>query len=42
MQRNVCSLEGKVGEIYDYQKDPDEVEKNLLILTIALGETISE
>ena len=29
MQRKVSSLEDKVEEIYDYQIDPDEVEKNL-------------
>ena len=29
MQRKVSSLEEKVQEIYDYQIDPDEVEKKL-------------
>ena len=29
MQRKVSSLEEKVEEIYDYQIDPDEVEKKL-------------
>ena len=29
MQRKVSSLEEKVDEIYDYQIDPDEVEKKL-------------
>ena len=29
MQRNVNSLEEKVEEIYDYQIEPDEVEKKL-------------
>ena len=29
MQRKVSSLEKKVEEIYGYQKDPDDVEKNL-------------
>ena len=29
MQSNVSSLEEKVDEIYDYQIDPDEVEKKL-------------
>ena len=40
MQRKVTSLDKKVKEIYDYQIDPDEVEKSLLIWKIALGETI--
>ena len=31
-----------VEEIYDYQIDPDKVEKRLLILAIVLGGTISE
>ena len=29
MQRKVSSLEEKVEEIYDYQIDPDKVEKKL-------------
>ena len=29
MQRKDSSLVEKVEEIYDYQKDPDEVEKHL-------------
>ena len=29
MQRNVSSFEEKIDEIYDYQIDPDEVEKKL-------------
>ena len=29
MQRKISSLEEKVDEIYDYQIDPDEVEKKL-------------
>ena len=29
MQRKVSSLEEKVDEIFDYQIDPDEVEKKL-------------
>ena len=29
MQRKASSLEEKVEEIYDYQVDPDEVEKKL-------------
>ena len=32
MQRKVGSLEEKVEEIYDYQIDPDEVEKKLMDL----------
>ena len=41
MHRKVRSLEEKVKEIYDYQISQGEVEKkNLLILRIALGETI--
>ena len=42
MQRKVSSFEEKIDEIYDYQIDPDEVEKSLRILKIALGGTISE
>ena len=29
MQRKVSSFEEKIDEIYDYQIDPDEVEKKL-------------
>ena len=29
MQRKVSCSEKKVEEIYDYQKDPDDVEKKL-------------
>ena len=32
MQRKNSSLEEKVEEIYDYQIDPDEVEKKLTYL----------
>ena len=42
MQGKVSSLEEKVEEIYDYQIDPDEIEKSLLILKITLGGTISK
>ena len=42
MQGKVRGLEEKVEEIYDYQIDPDKVEKSLLIQNIALGGAISE
>ena len=42
IQRKVSSLEGKVEEICDYQINPDEVEKKLTDLKIALGGTISK
>ena len=42
MQRKVKGLEEKVEEIYDYQIDPDKLEKSLLILNIALGGTFFE
>ena len=42
MQGKVRGLEEKVEEIYDYQIDPDKVEKSLLIWNIALGGAISK
>ena len=42
IQRKVSSLEGKVEELCDYQINPDEVEKKLTDLKIALGGTISK
>ena len=43
IETKISSLEEKVDEIYDYQIDPDEIEKkSLRILNIALGGTIFE
>lgn len=41
MQRKVSSLEERVKKIYDYQINPEEVEKSLPFLRISLVVTIS-